>query len=118
MKKVLLTALIAVTPIVAAQDTLQEWTVFPTFVSNNDRFQDIRQPWAMCSTCHGAMGQGGVGPTLAGQSADDVINKLLDYRMGHKDGPRAAMMIPWAQSLTDGQIGTIGVFVQEGFPAQ
>jgi hypothetical protein len=38
--------------------------------------------------------------------------------MGHKDGPQAAMMIPWAQSLTEGQIGTIGVFVQEGFPTQ
>ena len=118
MKKVLLKTLLAVAPVAVAQDTLQEWTVFPTFASNNDRFQDIREPWAMCSTCHGAMGQGGIGPTLAGQSADDIINKLLHYKMGHKVGPQSALMIPWAQSLTDGQIGTIGVFVQEGFPAQ
>ena len=118
MKKVLLTTLLAVAPAAVAQDTLQEWTVFPTFASNNDRFQDIREPWAMCSTCHGAMGQGGIGPALAGQSADDIINKLLHYKMGHKIGPQSAMMIPWAQSLTDGQIGTIGVFVQEGFPTQ
>ena len=118
MKKVLLTTLLAAAPVAVAQDTLQEWTVFPTFASNNDRFQDIREPWAMCSTCHGAMGQGGIGPALAGQSADDIINKLLHYKMGHKIGPQSAMMIPWAQSLTDGQIGTIGVFVQEGFPTQ
>ena len=118
MKKVLLTALLAVASTASAQDMLQEWTVFPTFASNTDRFQDIRQPWAMCTTCHGAMGQGGIGPTLAGQSADEIISKLIDYRMGHKDGPQAAMMIPWAQSLTEGQIGTIGVFVQEGFPTQ
>ena len=57
MKKVLLTTLLAVAPVAVAQDTLQEWTVFPTFASNNDRFQDIREPWAMCSTCHGAMGK-------------------------------------------------------------
>jgi len=118
MKKVLLTTLLAVAPVAVAQDTLQEWTVFPTFASSNDRFQDIREPWAMCSTCHGAMGQGGIGPTLAGQSADDIINKLLHYKMGHEVGPQSAMMIPWAQNLTDGQIGTIGVFLQEGFPAQ
>jgi cytochrome c553 len=102
MKKLLLTALLITAPTVAAED----------------RFEDIRKPWAMCSTCHGAMGQGGVGPTLAGQSADEIISKLIEYRMGHKDGPQAAMMIPWAQSLTEGQIGTIGVFVQEGFPTQ
>ena len=102
MKKLLLTALLITAPTVAAED----------------RFEDIRKPWAMCSTCHGAMGQGGIGPTLADQSADENISKLIDYRMGHKDGPQAAMMIPWAQSLTEGQIGTIGVFVQEGFPTQ
>jgi len=102
MKTLLLTTLLVATSVATAED----------------RFENIRQPWAMCSTCHGAMGQGGVGPTLAGQSADDIINKLLHYKMGHKDGPQAAMMIPWAQSLTDGQIGTIGVFVQEGFPAK
>lgn len=101
MKKLLLATAIITSPVMA-----------------DDRFQDIRQPWAMCSTCHGAMGQGGIGPALAGQSADDIINKLLHYKMGHKDGPQAAMMIPWAQSLTDGQIGTIGVFVQEGFPSE
>ena len=101
MKRLLLTALFITAPTVA-----------------EDRFENIRKPWTMCSTCHGTMGQGGVGPTLAGQSADEIISKLIDYRMGHKDGPQAAMMTPWAQSLTEGQIGTIGVFVQEGFPAQ
>lgn len=118
MKKVLLTALLAVAPAAVAQDTLEEWTVSPTLALNYDRFIDIREPWAMCSTCHGLMGQGGIGPMLAGQSADDIISKLLHYKMGHKIGPQSALMIPWAQSLTEAQIQTIGVFVQEGFPTQ
>ena len=82
----------------------------------DDRFQDIRKPWVQCAACHGAKGQGGIGPTLAGQSANEIISKLLHYKQGHAIGPQSAMMYPVAKSLTDGQIGTIGVFVQEGFP--
>lgn len=82
----------------------------------DDRFEDIRKPWKQCVACHGPEGQGGIGPALVGQSADDIINKLLHYKMGHPIGPQSALMYPVAQSLTDGQIGTFGVFVQEGFP--
>lgn len=94
--------------------------MFIAFTSTNaaadDRFEDIREPWKQCAVCHGAMGQGGIGPALAGQSADDIISKLMHYKMGHPIGPQSAMMYPTAKALTDGQIGTIGVFVQEGFP--
>ena len=82
----------------------------------SDRFQDIRKAWITCSACHGPEGQGGIGPALAGQSADEIISKLLHYKMGHPIGPQSEMMYPTAKSLTEGQIGTIGVFVQEGFP--
>ena len=83
-----------------------------------DRFADIREAWVTCAACHGAQGQGGIGPQLAGQSADDIIAKLIAYKKGEVVGPRSVMMWPTAQSLTDGQIGTIGVFVQENFPNQ
>jgi cytochrome c len=83
-----------------------------------DRFVDIRQAWVTCAACHGAKGEGGIGPQLAGQTADDIISKLMAYKKGEMVGPRSAMMWPTAQSLTDGQIGTIGVFVQEEFPDQ
>lgn len=85
-------------------------------VAADDRFQDIRKPWVQCAACHGPAGQGGIGPTLAGQSADDIINKLMAYKRGETLGAQSIMMWPQAKSLTDGQIGTIGVFVQEGFP--
>lgn len=81
-----------------------------------DRFENIRDNWPMCQTCHGQNGEGGIGPKLAGQSADDIISKLMHYKAGHKLGSQSSLMIPWAQSLNDGQIGTFGVFVQEGFP--
>jgi len=83
-----------------------------------DRFEDIRQPWVQCAACHGPQGQGGIGPTLAGQSADDIINKLLAYKAEETVGPQSMMMWPVAKGLTEGQIGTLGVFVQEGFPKE
>jgi len=83
-----------------------------------DRFEDIRGEWVMCGACHGPQGQGGIGPQIAGLSADDVINKLLKYKAQEYVGPRSNMMWPQAKQLTDGQIGMLGVFVQEGFPDQ
>ena len=83
---------------------------------SEDRFEDIRKPWVACAACHHAKGLGGIGPALAGQSADDIINKLLAYKRGETIGPQSGLMWPQAKQLTDGLIGTIGVFVQEGFP--
>lgn len=84
----------------------------------DDRFSDIRSLWTGCAACHGAQGQGGIGPMLAGQSADDIISKLTTYKNNGTVGPQSAMMWAQAAQLTEGQIGTIGVFVQEGFPNQ
>jgi cytochrome c553 len=84
----------------------------------DDRFEDIRKPWVQCAACHGPQGQGGIGPMLADKSADEIINKLSAYKRGETVGAQSALMWPQAKALTDGQIGTIGVFVQEGFPAQ
>jgi cytochrome c553 len=83
---------------------------------NLDSFKDIRQVWNTCAACHGPKGQGGIGPKLQGQSADDIITKLLAYKAGETVGPQSMMMWPTAKSLTDGQIGTIGVYIQQGFP--
>jgi len=83
---------------------------------NLDSFKDIRQVWNTCAACHGPKGQGGIGPKLQGQSADDIITKLLAYKAGETVGPQSMMMWPTAKGLTDGQIGTIGVYIQQGFP--
>ena len=45
-----------------------------------DPFSNIRSLWAGCAACHGAQGQGGVGPMLAGQSSIDIVGKLTTYK--------------------------------------
>lgn len=101
MKNLIVATIVALTPMMANAE---------------DRFENIRGKWVQCSACHGAQGQGGIGPMLAGQSADAIINKLMAYKRGETVGPQSPLMWSQAKSLTDGQIGTIGVFVQEGFP--
>ena len=81
-----------------------------------DSYKEIRPIWTTCAACHGAQGQGGIGPKLAGQSADDIISKLLKYKAGEPVGPQSAMMYPTAQKLTEGQIGMIGVYISQGYP--
>lgn len=101
MKNVLLTtALLGMTSVALAED----------------RFADIRPTMVTCAACHGSQGQGGIGPKLQGQSADDIISKLLKYKAGEPVGPQSAMMYPTAQKLTEGQIGMIGVYISQGYP--
>ena len=90
--------------------------VLSTNAVAEDRFASIRPTMNTCAACHGAQGQGGIGPKLQGQSADDIIGKLLHYKMGHEIGPQSAMMWPTAKALTEGEIGLIGVYIAQGYP--
>ena len=68
--------------------------------------------YAGCIACHGAAGEGGVGPKLAGQSAADIADKLLQYKRGETRGDQSALM--WSQSaaLSDPDIDNIAAFVE------
>ena len=81
-----------------------------------DRFASIRPTMNTCAACHGPQGQGGLGPKLQGQTADEIISKLLAYKAGEQLGPQSMMMWPTAKQLTEGQIGTIGVYISQGYP--
>jgi cytochrome c553 len=81
-----------------------------------DRFASIRTTMNTCAACHGPQGQGGLGPQLQGQSADEIISKLLAYKRKEIVGPQSAMMWPTAGMLTEGEIGMIGVYIAQGYP--
>ena len=81
-----------------------------------DRFASIRPTMNTCAACHGPQGQGGLGPKLQGQTADEIISKLLAYKAGETLGPQSMLMWPTAKQLTEGQIGLIGVYISQGYP--
>ena len=83
-----------------------------------DPFSNIRSLWAGCAACHGAQGQGGVGPMLAGQSSIDIVGKLTTYKTRGQVGPMSEMMWGQAENLSDDDIQTIGDFVEANFPSE
>ena len=81
-----------------------------------DPFSDIRSLWAGCAACHGADGGGGVGPKLAGQTADYISSRLVAYKNNEQVGPMSALMWGQAAMLSDKDISMIGDYIQAGLP--
>ena len=67
--------------------------------------------YASCGACHGAQGGGGVGPQLAGQTAEYIVNRLTQYKNGEKVGSQSNMM--WAQAgmLSEADIQDLAEYV-------
>ena len=64
-----------------------------------------------CGACHGAQGGGGVGPALAGKTAEYIANRLNQYKAGEKVGSQSNMM--WAQAgmLSDTDITDLADYI-------
>jgi len=67
--------------------------------------------YATCIGCHGAAGEGGVGPKLSGQAPADIVSKLKKYKAGEQVGPMTSMMAPMAAGLSDADIDNIAAYV-------
>lgn len=60
-----------------------------------------------CSGCHGAKGEGGVGPKLAGRDGQKLLANLKIYREGGQVGPMSAMMTPNVKNLSDAELESL-----------
>jgi cytochrome c len=60
--------------------------------------------YAACGACHGANGEGGVGPALAGQSVEYIVGRLNQYKAGEKVGSQSNLMWGQAAGLSDQDI--------------
>ncbi|WP_262500951.1 c-type cytochrome [Pseudohalioglobus sediminis] len=65
-----------------------------------------------CVACHGAGGEGGLGPQLAGQSAADIADKLLRYKNGETIGSQSNLMWSQAAQLSDTDIDNLAAFIE------
>lgn len=64
-----------------------------------------------CSACHGAGGGGGVGPQLAGQSAEYIAGRLTQYKNGEQVGAQSALMWGQAGMLSETDITDLAEYV-------
>jgi cytochrome c553 len=65
-----------------------------------------------CTACHGAAGEGGVGPQLAGRDVSFVTTALTAYKNRETRGPQSALMYASAAALSDADIANIAAFVE------
>jgi len=64
-----------------------------------------------CVACHGAGGEGGVGPAVVGQSATDIAQKLVQYRNGETRGSQSALMWSQAAQLSEADIDNLAAYI-------
>ena len=67
--------------------------------------------YAVCAACHGAQGQGGVGPMLAGKDAEYIVGRLNAYRNGEQVGAQSALMWGQAAGLSDVDIQDLSEYI-------
>ena len=71
-----------------------------------------RTAFAGCTACHGAGGEGGVGPQLAGRDAAFVVEALTAYKNRENRGAQSAVMFPSAAALSAADIENLAAFVE------
>lgn len=70
----------------------------------------------MCSTCHGARGEGnGAFPRIAGQHADYIAKQLKIFQLTDQR-PAGAAMKQVTHDLTDAQVQALAIFLQSFSP--
>jgi cytochrome c553 len=68
--------------------------------------------YAGCIACHGAGGEGGVGPALAGQTMASIADKLMRYKNGETLGGQSNLMWAQASQLTANDIDNLAAFIE------
>lgn len=64
-----------------------------------------------CVGCHGAKGEGLVGPRLAGKDAAVLKEKLHGYKDDKHYGPLTTMMAPSSKKLSEADIDAVVAYI-------
>lgn len=67
--------------------------------------------YGACAACHGAVGGGGMGPALAGKTAEYITGRLTSYKNGETVGSQSNLM--WAQAgmLSESDISHLAEYI-------
>jgi cytochrome c553 len=71
-----------------------------------------KQTYVGCIACHGAGGEGGVGPALAGRPASNIADMLVQYKNGETRGNQSALMWSQAAQLNDSDIENLAAYIE------
>jgi cytochrome c553 len=71
-----------------------------------------QQRYAGCIACHGARGEGGIGPQLSGKTPSYIDDRLLQYKGGETVGSQSPLMWSQAAQLSEMDIDNLAAFVE------
>jgi cytochrome c553 len=67
--------------------------------------------YAGCIACHGAKGEGGIGPSFKGSKGDYIASSLNEYKNKIERGPQSALMYAQAAALSDSDIKELSKYI-------
>jgi cytochrome c553 len=67
--------------------------------------------YAGCIACHGAKGEGGIGPSFKGSKSDYIALSLNEYKNKIERGPQSALMYAQAAALSDSDIKELSKYI-------
>ncbi len=68
--------------------------------------------YVQCAACHGPAGGGGMGPALAGQTSDMIVEKLTIYKNGDTIGTMSNIMWGQASWMSEKDMRDIGNYIE------
>ena len=68
--------------------------------------------YVQCAACHGQSGEGGMGPALAGQTSDMIVEKLTIYKNGDTIGTMSNIMGGQASWMSEKDMRDIGNYIE------
>ncbi|NIA69105.1 c-type cytochrome [Pelagibius litoralis] len=69
-----------------------------------------------CINCHGKAGKGMASfPSIIGRDADYIAGRLMQYRAREMVGPNSAIMMSWAEKLSDEEIANLADYISTTF---
>lgn len=70
-----------------------------------------RAAYVPCQACHGAGGEGGVGPQLTGRDPSFISDALHTYKVGESRGAQSALMWGVAAPMSDTEINNLAAYI-------
>ena len=67
--------------------------------------------YAGCIACHGAKGEGEIGPSFKGSKSDYIASSLNEYKNKIERGPQSALMYAQAAALSDSDIKELSKYI-------